>query len=79
MENKIVKIKEAADIRGVSQNTLRNWEKDGKIQAVRTLGKHRRYNLAELKALVDVQLKPKPDANQILQKIQEALSELRQS
>jgi excisionase family DNA binding protein len=51
MEIILVKISEAAKLLGVSTKTLRNWEKEGKIQPVRTLGKHRRYNLDEIKAL----------------------------
>lgn len=40
--------KEAAKYYGVSENTLRLWEKDGKIQAKRTDGGHRRYLLPKI-------------------------------
>jgi len=53
MEIILVKISEAAKILGVTTKTLRNWEKEGKLKPVRTLGKHRRYNLNEIKALFE--------------------------
>lgn len=43
-----IQIGEAAKLRGVSIDTLRRWEKSGKIQAIRTEGGHRRYRVAEL-------------------------------
>jgi len=39
----MIKIKEAAEILGISTKTLRNWEKEGKIKSYKTLGNHRRY------------------------------------
>jgi putative resolvase len=45
---RLVSIGEAAQIKGVSIDTLRNWEKEGKIIAVRTEGGHRRYKLSDL-------------------------------
>ena len=51
MEIILVNISKAAKILGVTTKTLRNWEDQGKIKPVRTLGKHRRYNLEEIKAL----------------------------
>jgi excisionase family DNA binding protein len=41
-------IGKAAEELGVSRDTLRRWEKSGKIKAERTLKGHRRYNLASL-------------------------------
>ena len=43
-----VGIREAAETIGVSIDTLRRWEKAGKIRSYRTGGEHRRYNLVEL-------------------------------
>lgn len=42
-----VSIKKAAEILGVSTKSLRRWEKQGKIEAVRTNGGHRRYDLSQ--------------------------------
>lgn len=53
MEIILVKISEAAKILGVTTVTLRNWEKEGKLKPVRTFGKHRRYNLNEIKTLFE--------------------------
>jgi putative resolvase len=44
----LLQIGDAAKLRGVSIDTLRRWEKAGKITAVRTEGGHRRYRVADL-------------------------------
>ena len=41
-------ISEAAYILGVSTDTLRRWEKEGKITSERTEGGHRRYDLTNI-------------------------------
>ncbi len=46
--NDLLQIGDAAKLRGVSIDTLRRWEKAGKIMAVRTEGGHRRYRVADL-------------------------------
>jgi putative resolvase len=45
---RLVSIGEAAQIKGVSIDTLRYWEKEGKLTSVRTEGGHRRYKLSDL-------------------------------
>jgi excisionase family DNA binding protein len=45
--------KKAAEILGVLPNTIRNWERDNKISAIKTLGGHRRYHLDEIKKLLE--------------------------
>jgi putative resolvase len=45
---RLVSIGEAAQIKGVSIDTLRYWEKEGKLSSVRTEGGHRRYRLSDL-------------------------------
>ena len=42
-ESELVTIGEAARILGVSVDTLRRWERDGKLSASRTLGGQRRF------------------------------------
>ncbi|MBO3459269.1 IS607 family transposase [Aetokthonos hydrillicola Thurmond2011] len=44
----LLQIGDAAKLKGVSIDTLRRWEKAGKIQAIRTEGGHRRYKVADL-------------------------------
>jgi excisionase family DNA binding protein len=39
---------EAADLLGVTVKTLHRWEADGKIKSTRTVGGHRRYDIADL-------------------------------
>ncbi len=39
---------EAAYLLGVSTDTLRRWEKEGKIDSTRTKGGHRRYDLTDI-------------------------------
>lgn len=41
-------IKEASEFLGVSTDTLRRWEKAGKIKSIRTNGGHRRYEKKDL-------------------------------
>nr|WP_052307519.1 MerR family DNA-binding transcriptional regulator [Coleofasciculus chthonoplastes] len=45
---RLLSIGEAAAVKGVSIDTLRRWEKEGKIQSVRTQGGHRRYDIDTL-------------------------------
>ncbi|MBU0494481.1 MAG: IS607 family transposase [Chloroflexi bacterium] len=47
-----IRISQAAQELGVSVDTLRRWEAAGKIQAERTPGGHRRYDLAQLRGIV---------------------------
>lgn len=54
-----VSICKAASVLGVAIPTLRRWERENKIVAVRTPGGHRRYNLAQLSALAAT-LQPQP-------------------
>lgn len=41
-------INQACEYLGISKSTIRKWEKEGKIKSIRTLGKHRRYELSYL-------------------------------
>ena len=44
-------IGQAAQQLGVSTDTLRRWESEGRIHPIRTVGKHRRYSVADLEEL----------------------------
>ena len=46
---KLVSISKAAKILGVSEVTLRRWDKDGRLVSIKTDGGHRRYNLSKLR------------------------------
>ena len=46
-----IRIDKAAKLLGVSKDTLRRWEKEGKIKAHRTINGHRRYDEGELTGL----------------------------
>lgn len=52
MEEKTVRIGEAAALLGVTTQTLRNWEKSGKLRPARTAGRQRTYLVADLKRLL---------------------------
>ncbi|MDR2693628.1 MAG: IS607 family transposase [Chitinispirillales bacterium] len=46
---KLVSISEASEILGVSEVTLRRWDEDGKLVAVKTEGGHRRYDISNIR------------------------------
>ena len=48
MAKKLLTIKQAAEELGVSIKTIRRWEKQGKIESIRTSGGHRRFKLKEV-------------------------------
>jgi excisionase family DNA binding protein len=50
-EEKMFSIDEAANLLGVTQQTLRKWEEKGTIRPVRTDGGHRRYKDSDIKHL----------------------------
>jgi excisionase family DNA binding protein len=49
---------EVAALFRVDPKTVTRWAKAGKISSIRTLGGHRRYHEAEVRALLDGQLPP---------------------
>lgn len=48
---KLISPKRASKILGVHPVTLINWEKEGKISCMKTLGGHRRYKFDEIKKI----------------------------
>lgn len=53
MEELLLSISEAARLMGVCENTLRDWDIEGKFKAARTLGNHRRYSLTAIREYLD--------------------------
>ncbi len=45
--DRLISIGEIAELKAVSVDTIRRWEKEGKLKSVRTDGGHRRYRLAD--------------------------------
>ena len=52
-QHELLKPAEAAAVFGVDPKTITPWAKAGKIRSVCTVGGHRRYDAAELRALAD--------------------------
>jgi putative resolvase len=46
---KLVSISKAAKILGVSEITLRRWDKEGRLVSIKTEGGHRRYDLSKIR------------------------------
>ena len=53
MLNKLLNIKQASQYLNVSQDTLRKWEKNGKITPFKTVGGHRRFSLESLNNILN--------------------------
>ena len=58
MRKEVLNISEAAKILGVSDETLRLWEKAGKIKPSYTEGKHRRYQRIDIEKLAGTYIEP---------------------
>ena len=50
---KLITTNQAAEYLGVTPKTLRRWESEGKIKAIRTLGGHRRFYKQDLDQLLN--------------------------
>lgn len=64
-ETKLLSIGKTAEILGVRIETLREWDKDGKLNPVKTFGGHRRYRLEDIQAFCGVVKEQEDDANSI--------------
>lgn len=49
--DRLLNLREAANMLGVHVDTLRRWDDEGRLVAERTLGNHRRYKLSVIEAL----------------------------
>lgn len=63
METKLLSIGKTADILGVHVDTLREWDKDGKLISVKTPGNHRRYKQSDIDHFCGILNEQKNDAN----------------
>jgi putative resolvase len=48
MSKKLVAVGEAAEMLGVSKSTLREWDREGTLVPVKTVGNHRRYKVSDI-------------------------------
>lgn len=64
---KLVNVSQAAEMLGVSTKIMRIWDNDGKVEAVRTAGGHRRYRVSEIEKLQGIKHEEvvKPDKEQV--------------
>lgn len=53
---------EVASIFGVDPTTVSNWAKSGKLQALKTLGGHRRFRMSDVQQVLDQMNDPLFDA-----------------
>lgn len=54
MDNNLLNIKEASEYLGLSKETLRNWDNNGKLPSIKTVGGHRRYQKDVLDEFIGV-------------------------
>lgn len=50
--SELLNLKEAMRFLNVSKSTLHRWDRDGKLNSIKTAGKHRRYKLDDLKLFI---------------------------
>lgn len=53
MQEEMLSIGEAAKLMNVCENTLRDWDVEGKFEALRTAGGHRRYSLKQIREYLE--------------------------
>ena len=70
---KLLTTSEAALIAGVSEDTIRRWDKQGFITSKRTSGRHRRYNKESILAYVSTKNKKKIKKSIIYTRIESSL------
>jgi len=68
MDKGLVTIRSAAEILRISIETLRNWDKQGKLKAIRNKNGYRLYNISELEkfALAHSMHRPKRGVRLVL-------------
>lgn len=79
MDDKLLSIGEASNTLGVSIDTLRRWEKQGKIPTFRSPGGHRYYKTADLKAAMNKKYQRAPQSASILNPVPPITSPINQT
>ena len=54
MNNNLLNIKEGSEYLNTSKETLRNWDKSGKLPSIKTVGGHRRYQKEKLDEFIGI-------------------------
>lgn len=54
--SKLLTIKETANLLSVSTKTLRTWDDEGKLKAIKTVGGHRRYKQSDIDSFMEINL-----------------------
>jgi excisionase family DNA binding protein len=62
---KLLSIGKTAERLGVRVDTLREWDKDGKLTPVNTPGNHRRYLIEDIEAFCGNMVEKKDDAKAV--------------
>lgn len=57
---------QACEMLGVTDVTIRTWDKQGKLKAVKTPGGHRRWRLSDIKAFQGIVSVEKPDVEELI-------------
>jgi putative resolvase len=52
MKQEYITLKKASKILGVTTQTLRNWDNEGKLKVIRTMGGHRRIAMEEVEKII---------------------------
>lgn len=83
MEEKLLSISEASKLMDVCENTLRDWDIEGKFKAERSLGGHRRYSLEKIRDYLnenpserEFSIKLKDDRQDLLNEYSEYLEDV---
>jgi excisionase family DNA binding protein len=61
-ETKLLSIGKTAEILGVHIDTLREWDKEGKLVPVKTFGNHRRYKQSDINTFCGIAKEDKPQS-----------------
>jgi len=64
-EQKMVSIGKAADMLGLHIDTLREWDKEGKLTPVKTFGGHRRYKICDIQQFCGDLVKKEKEAESL--------------